>query len=243
MFVFFGRELPTPKGRHERVSLAIEHSGKTKTAIATACGVTPSSVTQWTTGETASIKPENLFALASETGVSAKWIATGEGSPEPYRPRSNIHAWEAPDDLPDSQFIIVPRVEVSFSAGSGQMVIEEIEKDQGNAYRMEWIRRRRLNPKKLYDFILKGDSMEPTLPDGSKVTLDLSNTAIQDGKIYGIRYGEELRIKRIFKRFDGGLVIRSDNASKYPEESVDPEQLEHITIIGRYVAHSYDGDL
>jgi phage repressor protein C with HTH and peptisase S24 domain len=85
--------------------------------------------------------------------------------------------------------------------------------------------------------------MHPTLPDTSKVTLDLSDTTILDGKVYGIRYGEELRIKRLFKRFDGGLIIRSDNSAKHPEESIDPEQLEHIAVIGRYVAHSFDGDL
>jgi len=85
--------------------------------------------------------------------------------------------------------------------------------------------------------------MEPTLPQGAKVTLDLSNTAIQDGKVYGIRYGNELRIKRLYKRFDGGLIIRSDNATKNPDESLNPDQLEHVSVIGRYVAHSFDGDI
>lgn len=243
LMLFFGREISEPSGRHDRVALAIEHSGLTKSEMAKRCSVSPSAVTQWTSGETASIKPENLFALASESGVSAKWIATGQGSPEPYSSGQNVIAWEAPEDLPDEQFVIVPRIEVSFAAGTGAMVIEEVHQDQGNAYRMEWIRRKGLNPRKLSDFIVRGDSMEPTLPHTAKVTLDLSNTSIQDGKIYGIRYGDELRIKRLFRRFDGGLIIRSDNPSKYPEESLDPEQLEHIAVIGRYVAHSFDGDL
>lgn len=241
--LFFGRDIPDPSGRHQRVALAIEHSGKSKSLIAKNCGVSPAAVSQWTSGETASIRPENLFALASETGVSAKWIATGEGAPEPYTPGTNVFAWEAPDDLPDEEFVVVPRVEVRFAAGTGAMVIEEVHRDQGNAYRMDWIRRRRLNPKNLYDFVVCGDSMSPTLPDGAKVTLDLSNTSIIDGKIYGIRYGDELRIKRLFRRFDGGLIIRSDNPAKFPEESVDPDDLEHVTVIGRYVAHSFDGDL
>lgn len=156
---------------------------------------------------------------------------------------SNVLAWEAPEDLPDDQFIIVPRVEVRFSAGSGEMVLEEVHRDQGNAYRMDWIRSKRLNPKKLYDFILIGDSMWPSLPPGAKVTLNLDAKEIIDGKVYGIRYGNDLRIKRLYKRFDGGLIIRSDNAAKYPEESLSPDQLEHISVIGRYVAHSYDGDI
>jgi len=240
---FFGRDISEPAGRHERVALAIEHSKLSKSEMAKRCGVSPSAVTQWTTGETASIKPENLFALASESGVSARWIATGEGAPEPFTPGKNVIAWEAPEDLPNDQFIIVPRLEVRFAAGTGEMVIEEVHQDQGNAYRMDWIRRKRLNPKNLSDFIVTGESMEPTLPEGSKVTLDLSNTAIQDGKVYGIRYGNELRIKRLYKRFDGGLIIRSDNATKNPDESLNPDQLEHVSVIGRYVAHSFDGDI
>lgn len=240
---FFGRDISEPVGRHERVALAIEHSKLSKSEMAKRCGVSPSAVTQWTTGETASIKPENLFALASESGVSARWIATGEGVPEPFTPGKNVIAWEAPEDLPNDQFIIVPRLEVRFAAGTGEMVIEEVHQDQGNAYRMDWIRRKRLNPKNLSDFIVTGESMEPTLPEGSKVTLDLSNTAIQDGKVYGIRYGNELRIKRLYKRFDGGLIIRSDNATKNPDESLNPDQLEHVSVIGRYVAHSFDGDI
>ena len=85
--------------------------------------------------------------------------------------------------------------------------------------------------------------MEPTLPEGAKVTLDLSNTSIQDGRVYGIRYGDELRIKRLYKRFDGGLIIRSDNSAKSPDEVLSPDQLEHVSVIGRYVAHSYDGEI
>lgn len=41
--------------------------------------VTPSAVTQWITGDSKSMRPENLFALAQATGVSAEWLANGTG--------------------------------------------------------------------------------------------------------------------------------------------------------------------
>ena len=190
--------------------------------------------------------PRLAYEIARLTHATADEDAHNQAEKElaegPFQ-MSNVIAWEAPEDLPDDQFIIVPRVEVRFSAGSGEMVLEEVHRDQGNAYRMDWVRRKRLNPCRLYDFILVGDSMWPTLPHGSKVTLNLDATEIIDGKVYGIRYGDQLRIKRLYKRFDGGLIIRSDNAAKYPEESLNPEQLEHVSVIGQYVAHSYDGDL
>ena len=74
--------------------------------------------------------------------------------------------------------------------------------------------------------------------DKSINTLD----QVQSGKVYAIRYGAELKIKRLSKRFDGALIIDSDNPL-YDREVVDPSQLEHISIIGKYVSHSYDGEI
>lgn len=65
--------------RPDRIALAIKHSKKLKKEIARECGVTPSAVTQWITGDSKSMKPENLFALAEATGVSAEWLANGSG--------------------------------------------------------------------------------------------------------------------------------------------------------------------
>lgn len=92
---------------------------------------------------------------------------------------------------------------------------------------------------------IDGDSMEPKIPNGSVVTLDKSiNTIeqIQPNKVYAIRYGNELKIKRLSRRFDGALIIDSDNPA-YDREIVDVADLEHIGIIGKYVSHSYDGEI
>lgn len=232
------------ESRADRIQWAIQRSGKAKKLIAKECGVTPASVSQWLSGETKALRPDSLFALAKATGVDPEWLGTGFGTPEPDDPQTaSVIAWETPEDLPGDQYVIVPRVDVNFSAGDGEMVVEEVFQDQGSAYRMEWIRKKGLHPQNLYVFRVKGDSMEPKLPNGAIVTLDLGNKSVADGKIYGIRYGDELRIKRLFKRFDGGLIIHSDNNSKYPEEHIPAEQVNQIAIIGAYVAHSYDGDL
>lgn len=65
--------------RHERIAKAIAASGLKKGEIAAYCGVAPSAVTQWISGESKGLKPENLFALAKVTGFSAQWLAIGEG--------------------------------------------------------------------------------------------------------------------------------------------------------------------
>ena len=50
--------------RQERIAKAIAASGKQKQQIATECGVSNASVSQWISGESKSMKPENLYALA-----------------------------------------------------------------------------------------------------------------------------------------------------------------------------------
>ncbi|WP_163028153.1 LexA family protein, partial [Pseudomonas viridiflava] len=65
--------------RHERIARAIALSGKKKGEIAAACGVANSAVTQWVSGESKSLRPENLYALARATGFRAEWLAIGEG--------------------------------------------------------------------------------------------------------------------------------------------------------------------
>jgi len=86
--------------RHERIAKAIRVSGKKKGEIAAACGVANSAVTQWISGESKSLRPENLYALAKITGFNPEWIAIGEG-PETATPAmDNV----APVLQPDMQF-------------------------------------------------------------------------------------------------------------------------------------------
>lgn len=53
--------------RAERIALAIQRSGKKNGQIAAEIGISPSSVSQWRSGLTKSIRPENLAALARAT--------------------------------------------------------------------------------------------------------------------------------------------------------------------------------
>lgn len=75
--------------RYERVAKAIAASGKRKSQIATECGVSNSAVSQWLSGESKSLKPESIYALAKATGFRAEWLALGEG-PEREPDMSNV---------------------------------------------------------------------------------------------------------------------------------------------------------
>lgn len=64
--------------------------------------------------------------------------------------------------------------------------------------------------------------------------IDMGQKDVEDGHVYAIRYGDELRIKRLYKTFDGGIRIVSDNPT-YPEERISRADMAHVGIIGKAI--------
>lgn len=208
--------------------------------LADASGVPQPTINRFRKGRHGEMRSKTVQAIAAAFNVTEQQMR----GLEPLHPEEAIAgarpvlAWDKREDLPDTH-LLVRHVRVRFSAGSGQIEFEE-EDDGHLAFTRRWMKKRGLNPDQLLVVSAIGDSMVPTISDGSSIVLDRSQCVPQDGHIYAIRYGEELRVKRIYKRYDGGLVLRSDNGEKYPDEAIPPEDLRHITIIGRVVHVSND---
>lgn len=81
---------------YERIARAIALSGKKKGQIATECNVANSAVTQWIKGDSKSLKPENLYALAKATGFSPKWLALGQGPERLSEIEANVEPVQPP---------------------------------------------------------------------------------------------------------------------------------------------------
>lgn len=145
-----------------------------------------------------------------------------------------VIVWDKPEDLPQGVYAMIPRVNIKLSAGNG-LVAEEERDVPALAFAEEWIRNRNVSSRtNLRICKVTGDSMSPFLEDGDSVMIDLGQRDIQEGKVYCIRYGDELRIKRLYKRFDGGIRVVSDNR-EYPEESIAPADMEHVTVLGKQI--------
>ena len=78
-----------------------------------------------------------------------------------------------------------------------------------------------------------GESMEPTLQDGSIVFVDRTQTDINKNGIFIASTTGGLFIKRIQKRPDGMIDLISDN-SMYPPQAVASDE---ITIVGKVVGN------
>ena len=78
-----------------------------------------------------------------------------------------------------------------------------------------------------------GESMEPTLQDGSIVFVDRTQTNINKNGIFIAQTLSGLYIKRIQQRADGMVELISDN-SVYPPQGIDPGE---VTIVGKVVGN------
>jgi phage repressor protein C with HTH and peptisase S24 domain len=233
----------------ERInSLFTDQPSKTNADLARFVGCSRATVTDWRNGKTKKIEGANAYKVASFFAADPEWVQTGKG--EPYKKiiflSTKVIDWHSDDKIPEG-FIAIPKWKVSFSAGNGHTLSYEIiEEGQPAIYRNDWFQREHINPKTAKRFEVVGDSMEPFLFPGDTILVDTSDTDINrilDGRVYAIRYGDELRIKRLFRKLDGTIVLRSDNSS-YQDENVAPELVsEHIALIGRVRDRSGGGGL
>ena len=76
-----------------------------------------------------------------------------------------------------------------------------------------WLRREGLDARRCHIMGVVGESMEPTLPDGCSILVNGENRDLEDGKVFVIRTGDELLVKRTLKHKTGWL-LSSDNPDK-----------------------------
>jgi len=95
-----------------RITEAIETSGVTVSAVASACRVSPQAVYQWMSGETKQITGENLVELAEITGFEPRWIAMEAGPKRRLRPRTpqEEHVLGLMQTLPSYQVELITKI-------------------------------------------------------------------------------------------------------------------------------------
>lgn len=85
--------------------------------------------------------------------------------------------------------------------------------------------------------------MEPTLFNGDTVSINTEDTALIDDAVYAIVVSDQLRIKRLRRTRDGGILIKSDNSTQWPDEFIPPNEADTVKIIGRVFDKSGRGGL
>lgn len=216
----------------ERLTLALSDSGLKKSDIARLCSISPASVSDWFTGKSKSIKSIYLPKVAKLLGVSSTWLATGNG------PMKSPNVLVTEEVCDDDDWVEIPEYKIRFAAGFEQnSTLEELASEYKAAYRRSWFQRKNINPEDCKRFKVKRDSMEPLLLDHDVVLVDCSKTEIIDGRIYAFVYGDALRVKRLYRKIDGSIMVHSENPN-FQDETIKPEDTEQVQIIGEVIERS-----
>lgn len=83
--------------------------------------------------------------------------------------------------------------------------------------------------------LVSDEAMKPLISAGDMVVISpLGDQKIKGGSIYAVQIQAEIKICRLFTKPNGSLRIVSDNP-QFPEEQVDRNDLDKITIIGEVI--------
>lgn len=242
----YGVKLAYMNTLKERINAALDAAKMDQSELARAIGVTSVAVNGWCTGATKSIKGENLLKAAQALGVRPEWLASNRGPMKtedlgpaistPFRPVKVI----TNDVEIDDEIIAIPRYTIKASAGMGKPVFEVDLKGQPNFCRSGWVKKNGYKPEDLYSIETSGDSMEPTVPNGSSLIVHRQEE-ISNGRIHAIMLDGECYVKRLYKQLDGSIMIKSDNSENYEDARYIPGQdTRPFHILGLVVSVSFN---
>lgn len=198
---------------HKSLREYIRASGKTQAKVAEEIGADPTYVSQMVNGRVNWVKSDYFPALVNTLSIPPQDVRE-------LRPEAVITM--ASPALPADEIRPVPdlhRVPVRGMAAAGAAFYSE-----DNILDYEYVAADEYRPRMLAVQI-DGDSMEPTIPNGSRVYVDTSLTDPQDGKMFLIHvHGDGFIVKRARMAGTSWLLL-SDNP-KYP--TLTPEDADVV---------------
>ena len=90
---------------------------------------------------------------------------------------------------------------------------------------------------------VSGNSMEPLIQDGAYVVVDPYQTDYIEGKVYVLKYADEVYIKRVILKTEAKVMILKSINPDYEDIYIPADQSDQIKIIGRAVKFIYEGNL
>ncbi len=206
---------------HARLGQVVKQFGSVA-ELARAVSVSDNAIYKWRAGRG---EPTigNLVAIAHACRVSLEWLATGRETRDARR--GGAGAAER------GEYVFVPRYDVRVSAGRAATFRSDQVVDY-LAFKAEWVHRQLgADPRNLLLVEAVGDSMAPTFEDSDLLLVDLGEPRFRQDGIYVIRREADLAVKRLQRRADGRIVIRSDNPAYEPQVVSS----RTVGIIGRVI--------
>lgn len=232
----------------ERLKEARIKSKLSQIKLGKAVGISQAAVQKIETGKAKN--STKIVEMAKVLNVRPEWLSSGDGpmmsnyitshnSSSSIPPESEwmqVSPWDSKTPLDDDEVEVPFLKDIELAGGSGCL-----NDDDHNGFKLRFSKAtlRRINANtdgsSILCFPVHGDSMEPVLPEGTTVGIDLNNKKIVDGEIYAINQDGLKRIKVLYRRPMGKILIRSFNRIEYEDEMAEEAGIE---IIGRVFWYS-----
>jgi len=216
----------------DRIEYLLKNNGvasrEVRRQLSEICGISYQAVSQWFNGSTKNIESQHLAKIAKKYNASLEWLISGTG---------DITQEQEPIIATDEDFAFIPFYDVKASCGNGYHNGDHVVIKGELAFKRTWLKAENLQEKDLAIITAKGDSMSPTISEGAILLVNSNYSRIENGRVYALMVGDEVRVKRLFIGFSGDCRISSDNQNKtlYPDETISANDLAGLHIIGRVV--------
>ena len=126
----------------------------------------------------------------------------------------------------------IPIRELAGAAGGGAVDLDETIVGHLH-FRREWLDRQAIDPTQADVIQVRGESMEPTLPDGCSILMDRRRRAPRSGRIYVVRTDEGIVVKRA-RRDAARWTLSSDHPAWPPRPwPTDAELIGEVRWMAR----------
>ena len=109
----------------------------------------------------------------------------------------------------------VDQIDVAVAAGGGAEAEDEAVTER-LTFRLDWLKSHGLDPSQCTVVKVQGESMEPTLPEGSAILLDRARRRRRVGGIFVVRTADGVVVKRAGKDNRGRWLLLSDHPAWQP---------------------------
>jgi len=227
-----------PSGIGERFKEVRTELGLNQTELGEAVGVTQSTVTAYETGKRRPPLPV-LLALERVLRINHDWLLNGAGPRLTEAAPTRPVIVTSPEELKsltrlegEDRYYAVPYLRDPAAAGAGLIMEEQVE---GYCIIHQRVAP---HPERLRCVRISGDSMAPTLTDGSIVAVDVTPVPLHnlEGRIVCCRTGDgAVVIKRLRARNHFALLFSdNENQRTFPPIVVDLRELPD-PVIGQVI--------
>ena len=109
----------------------------------------------------------------------------------------------------------VDQIDLEVAAGAGAEAEDETVTER-LTFRLDWLKSHGLDPSYCTVVKVQGESMEPTLPEGSAILVDRARRRRRVGGIFVVRTGDGVVVKRAGKDQAGAWLLLSDHPTWEP---------------------------